>query len=80
MSLEYIRKTYHVESQQGRVVRGISTKKLGTILGAHGAYVTVRHFGEPPRMKHYYHPTDLVYLSMDSEAEQMRALVEGWRL
>lgn len=67
MSLDYIRDTYSVPAKRGKRVRytGDCTKrgdpKLGTITGAHGAYLRIRMDGEG--FANNYHPTwELEYL------------------
>lgn len=67
MSLDYIRNHYRVPATEGARVKYTGGRKprLGTIVGADGAYLLIRLDGQ--KSGHRYHPTwEITYLKPEA--------------
>jgi hypothetical protein len=65
MALKYIREYYNVPAERGRVIKVKETGRIGTIIGAKGAYVVARMENDARGRRWIFHPDDLEYCEMN---------------
>lgn len=78
MSLEYIQSHYRVPAHEGARVKytGGRRPRLGTIIGADGAYLLIRLDGLKTSQR--YHPTwEISYLDSDNTASKPKGVKRG---
>jgi hypothetical protein len=62
MSIEYIRKYYHVPAKRGGIVREKRNRaNIGRITRSHHSHLVVQLRTDREGFRRYYHPEDLEY-------------------
>jgi hypothetical protein len=75
VGMDYIRNYYRVPVKRGMTVRVRADKRQGKILSVYGSHLAVRMDGE--KIRRYFHPGDLDYLTNDGVHDDISIWVEG---